>query len=112
MLFAYTIGVSAGPSFFVALRAAAVATIVVVVLLLVAPPALTVLVGQLLGLSGPVLSGVYAGALTNTPALAASLDQLDSEQPVVGYSVTYLGGVLGMLLAAGIAVRTAPHRRA
>ena len=29
---------------------------------------LTRAVGSLLGLSGPVLSGVYAGALTNTPA--------------------------------------------
>jgi len=64
-------------------------------------------VGSLAGLSGPVLSGVYAGALTNTPALAASTERLQSEQPIVGYSVTYLGGVLGMLIAAGIAARTA-----
>ena len=59
--------------------------------------------GTLFGLSGPVLSGVYAGALTNTPALAASTERLQSEQPIVGYSVTYLFGVLGMLVAAGFA---------
>ena len=33
--------------------------------------------GKLLGLSGPVLSGVYAGSLTNTPALAASSSLLE-----------------------------------
>ena len=108
VLFAYTIGVSAGPSFFASLRTGGRA-IVGVVVLLAAAAGLTVLVGHLVGLEGAVLSGVYAGALTNTPALAASLEQLESTQPVVGYSVTYLGGVLGMLIAAGFAVKvTAP----
>jgi putative transport protein len=105
VLFAYAIGVAAGPSFFSALRTGG-RTIVVVVLLLVAGGALTIAVGGLFGLSGPVLAGVFSGALTNTPALAASTEQLQSELPVVGYSVTYLGGVLGMLIAAGLAART------
>jgi putative transport protein len=107
VLFAYTIGVSAGPSFFAALRSGSRA-IGAVVVLLAAAAGLTVLVGHLVGLQGAILSGVYAGALTNTPALAASLEQLESNQPVVGYSVTYLGGVLGMLIAAGFAVKVAP----
>jgi len=107
VLFAYTIGVTAGPSFFSSLRTGG-RTLVTVLGLLVAAGGVTVVVGHLLGLSGPVLSGVYAGALTNTPALAASIEQLKSAQPVVGYSVTYLGGVLGMLLAAGLAVRRHP----
>jgi putative transport protein len=104
-LFAYSIGVSAGPSFFSALRTGG-RVLGVVVALLVGAAGVTLGIGHLLGLSGPVLSGVFAGSLTNTPALAASVEQLHSEQPVVGYSVTYLGGVLGMLLAAGFAART------
>jgi putative transport protein len=105
VLFAYAVGVSAGPSFFAALRTGGRA-LTVVLGLLVTAGAVTLGVGHLLGISGPVLSGAYAGALTNTPALAASVEQLHSEQPVVGYSVTYLGGVLGMMLAAGFAART------
>ena len=96
---------SAGPSFFSALRTGG-RVLGVVVGLIVGAAGVTVAIGHLLGLSGPVLSGVFAGALTNTPALAASVEQLHSEQPVVGYSVTYLGGVLGMLLAAALAART------
>jgi putative transport protein len=107
VLFAYTIGVTAGPSFFASLRTGG-RTLVAVLALLVLAGGVTVVLGHLLGLSGPVLSGVYAGALTNTPALAASLEQLNSTQPVVGYSVTYLGGVLGMMLAAGVALRRHP----
>ncbi len=105
VLFAYAIGVSAGPSFFAALRTGG-RVLTTVLALLVGGAALTLGVGHLLGLSGPVLSGVYAGSLTNTPALAASLAQLKSELPIVGYSVTYLGGVLGMMLAAFLAART------
>ncbi|MCA0330696.1 MAG: hypothetical protein LCI03_12445 [Actinobacteria bacterium] len=107
VLFAYAVGVSAGPSFFSALRTGGRA-IAVVVGVLIAGAAVTLGVGSLLGLQGGVLSGVFAGALTNTPALAASIEQLKNQDPVVGYSVTYLGGVLGMLLAAGIAARTKP----
>ena len=103
-LFAYCIGVSAGPSFFSAVRTGGRVLSTVVGLLVVAA-GVTLVMGKLLGLSGPILSGVYAGSLTNTPALAASSSLWKSQQPVVGYSVTYLGGVLGMLLAAGIAAR-------
>ena len=104
-LFAYTIGVAVGPSFFATLRSGGRSLVLVVGVLVFAAFA-TVGVGHLLGLRGPVLSGVYAGSLTNTPALAASLEQLKSAAPTIGYSVTYLFGVLGMLLAAGISLRT------
>jgi putative transport protein len=104
-LFAYTIGVAAGPAFFATLRHGG-RSLVLVVGLLVGAAGLTLGVGHVLGLHGPVLSGAYAGSLTNTPALAASLEQLKSSAPTVGYSVTYLFGVLGMLLAAAISLRT------
>lgn len=105
VLFAYTVGVAAGPSFFATLRGGGRSLVLAVGLLLLAAVA-TLGVGHLLGLRGPVLSGVYSGSLTNTPALAASLEQLRSSAPTVGYSVTYLFGVLGMLVAAGISLRT------
>src|SRR5664279_180273 len=104
-LFAYTIGVAAGPSFFGTLRSGG-RSLVLVVALLVMAALVTLGVGHLLGLRGPVLSGVYSGSLTNTPALAASLEQLKSSAPTVGYSVTYLFGVLGMLVGAALTVRT------
>jgi putative transport protein len=105
VLFAYTIGVSAGPSFFATVRTGG-RSLVVLVGALVAGAAATVGVGALLGLHGPVLAGVYSGSLTNTPALAASLERLHSTEPTVGYSVTYVFGVIGMLIAAALAART------
>jgi len=105
VLFAYTIGVAAGPSFFATLRGGGRSLVLAVVVLVLAALA-TLGAGHALGLRGPVLAGVYAGSLTNTPALAASLEQLGSSAPTVGYSVTYLFGVLGMLVAAAIGLRT------
>ena len=58
----------------------------------------------------PFVSGIYAGALTNTPALAAATEAWASDLPTVGYSVTYLFGVLGMLLAAMWGMRMAQPR--
>jgi len=111
VLFAYTIGVSAGPSFFATVRSGG-RSLVLAVGLLLGAGLVTLGVGHLLGLRGAVLSGVYAGSLTNTPALAASLEQLKSDAPTVGYSVTYLCGVLGMLIAAGLSLRTTTRARA
>ena len=70
-LFAYVIGVGAGPSFFAALRTGGRALGVVVGALLVGG-LVTVGAANALGLEGPSRSGSYAGALTNTPALAAA----------------------------------------
>lgn len=110
-VFAYVIGVGAGPSFFAAMRTGGRAVGVVVAALLVGA-LVTVLGAHAVGLEGPILSGIYAGALTNTPALAAATEAWSSDLPTVGYSVTYLFGVLGMLLAAFIGLRQSAPRNA
>lgn len=103
-IFAYTIGLSAGPSFFALLREGS-RVIVATALVLVGAAGVTGLLGRWLGLDAGTTAGVYAGALTNTPALAAAGERLGEGGPVVGYSLTYLFGVLGMLAAAGYALR-------
>lgn len=106
-LFTYGIGLSSGPQFFSSLRSQA-RSLGVVALCLVAAAGLVHLLGRLLSLGQGTVAGLYAGALTNTPALAAARDALDgSTEPVVGYSVAYPIGVVGMILAAAIALRIA-----
>lgn len=108
-IFAFVIGVGSGPSFFNSLRSGGKALLAVVLTLLIAA-GVTVGAGLALGIDGPMLSGLYAGALTNTPALAAATQMWDSDIPTIGYSVTYLFGVLGMLVAALIALKTKPTK--
>jgi putative transport protein len=103
-IFAYCIGVASGPSFFGALRHN-LAAVCAVVGLIAGSAVVAYAAGRALGLSPEVTAGVYAGSLTNTPALAAATEQAQSSGPTVGYSVTYLGGVVVMLVIAAWALR-------
>lgn len=99
VLFTYTVGVISGPSFFSSVRSGwkiMVATVGAFVVVAAAG----MIVGKALGLETPVIAGTFAGALTNTPALAAASDASGgSGAPSIGYSIAYLWGVLGMLAA-------------
>jgi len=102
-VFAYCVGVASGPSFFGALRHN-LGAVAAVVGLLAFSAGVAWLAGDLLGLASDVTAGVYAGALTNTPALAAASEQAGGPGPTIGYSVTYLGGVILMLVIAAWAL--------
>jgi putative transport protein len=101
-LFAYTIGLAGGPSFFRGVRAAAPAIVGAVVLVALAA-VLTHVVGSAVGVGSADRAGVFAGALTNTPGLAAAVDTTSSTRPVVGYSLAYPFGVLGIIVAIVLA---------
>lgn len=96
-LFVYTVGLAAGPTLIRTFRRQAPMMIgSAVVLLLVG---LTIVVaGGLLGVGGGFLGGAYAGVGTSTPTLAAATQAAGSEDPAVGYALTYpIGVVLGIL---------------
>lgn len=110
IIFVYTIGLSSGPGFFASFRRKGLRDNTFVFLILLAAAGLTVAFALLLDLRATVASGMYAGSLTNTPALAGILetiirnapaDQLDllETEPVIGYSVAYPMGVIAHLIA-------------
>ena len=49
---------------------------------------------------GPITLGCIAGARTSTPSLGAITDQLNSDIPTLGYSLTYAVGVVVNLIGA------------
>lgn len=116
VVFVYTIGVSSGPAFFASLRSGGLRDNLFVVAMLVFA-AVVLAVGHLVVRPDPAISaGVYAGSLTNTPALASLVDAVSraapealretmAALPVVGYSVAYPMGVLGPILAIFAAQR-------
>jgi putative transport protein len=111
VLFTYTIGVISGPTFFVALRSGW-APIVTVAAALGLGASLTAGLGLALRVPVPTIAGTFAGALTNTPALAAATERSgDAAATTVGYSISYIWGVVGMLLATAIVLRR-DHSRA
>ena len=100
-LFAFVTGISSGPNFFHSLRTAW-PLMLAVALALVAGAGTAVGLGSALGLGRETVAGTFAGALTNTPALAAAGG---TPEATVGYSVAYLFGVLGMLVVSSFALR-------
>jgi putative transport protein len=103
-LFAYTIGLAGGPSFFSGVRRAAPMMLAAVGVML-AVAVVAHLLGGALGLSSGDIAGTFAGAVTNTPGLAAAVEVVDSNEPVVGYSLAYPFGVIGMILAVVVSLR-------
>lgn len=103
-LFTFAIGINSGASFFHNLKTA-VGPILTVVVLYVVVAGVGLGVGKALGMDIALISGTFAGAVTNTPALAAAGEasgQLD--RATVGYSIAYLFGVIGMLVASAAAL--------
>lgn len=108
VVFVYTIGLSSGRQFFASLRRKGLRDNALVLGLLLGAVSLTVAIARLLGLTPGVAAGLFTGSLTNTAALAAVLEYVkgaaagDLErllaEPVVGFSIAYPMGVIGMII--------------
>lgn len=116
VIFVYCIGLSSGRAFFQALRSDGIQANILVVAMLGIGAALTAIIHLLFATTPTQTAGLFAGSLTNTPALAAVLEMVKrmappalQEQllvePVVGYSIAYPIGVLGMILAIALTQR-------
>ncbi len=116
IIFVYTIGLSSGPGFFASFKRKGLRDNTFVFLMLLFAALLTAGAAAVFNLRATVAAGMYAGSLTNTPALAGILetvtrntpaDQLTrvSTEPVIGYSVAYPMGVIAMLIAVYVMQR-------
>jgi len=116
-LFVYTVGLSSGPGFFSSLKGKGLRDNLFTVTVIAVAAGLSVIAHFALGLRAAQTAGMFAGSLTNTPALAAAVDYLklyaartaDSHlnltDPVVGYSIAYPVSVLGMILTIYVVQR-------
>lgn len=116
VIFVYTIGLTSGPSFFASLRRKGLRDNLLVIFVLVLALGLVIIANNALNLTPGLAAGLFTGSLTNTPALAALLDYIQENvsqasldlllaEPVVGYSIAYPMGVLGMMLAIALVQR-------
>jgi putative transport protein len=107
VLFVYTVGLANGTTFVHSFRRRGLRDAGFVAAVLAAAAALVVALSRAVGLDGPTAAGLFAGSLTNTPALAGVLESLAhasgssaslAAEPVVAYSVAYPFGVIGTLV--------------
>jgi putative transport protein len=112
-IFVYTIGLSSGAAFFASFRGKGLRDTIFIAVMLVMSAALVYWLAIYFGIKSTIATGVFAGAMTNTPALGAVLEAIRQRapaemvevllaEPVVGYSVAYPIGVVGPILAIAI----------
>ena len=111
VLFVYTIGLQSGPVFFASFKKRGMKVNLLAVSVLLTVMVLAMAIWKLMGLTVPGVAGLFCGSLTNTPALAASVETLKSlagnvpqdqlqmfiNGPVVTYGLAYPFGVFGMI---------------
>lgn len=99
VLFAYGIGITAGPGFFRAFRLQGKRLAVLALGLVAVAAVVTWAVALVLDIPADLAAGMFAGALTSTPGLAAVMETLPAgNQAAVGYGIAYAFGVLGVVL--------------
>jgi len=104
LLFVYSVGLSAGPSFFRTFRKRGMQFVVLASVVVGTGAMITGFLAYLLHLPAALATGLYAGALTCTPALAAAIDTLGRVLPEaaplvsVGYGIAYPFSMIGMVL--------------
>jgi putative transport protein len=98
LLFIFTIGIQAGPGFFDAFLKYG-RQLMVLCLVLISIGAL-IAVGAILWLKLPadIIVGVFNGAMTSTPGLAAAVEATKSPATAVGFGLAYPFGVIGVIL--------------
>ena len=115
-IFVYTIGLQSGPGFFRNIKQNGFRDILFVVVMLSLSALLLVGLHFLFNFNPSTTAGLFAGVTTNTPALAGLLDAIAnnysgddaarlSEEAVVGYSLSYPMGVLGVMFAIALVER-------
>lgn len=110
-IFTFAIGIQSGPNFFHVIRTAG-GPLASLLAVLGGAALAAVGVGRLLVLKAAMIAGAFAGAVTNTPALAAAGnaaamagDKAGPGDATVAYAVTYLYGVIGMLFFCLLSLR-------
>lgn len=98
LFFIFTIGIQAGPGFLDAALRYGRQLVVITIVLIGTAAFLTFAAIHFFELSVPVAVGLFNGALTSTPGLAAAFDATGSPITAVGYGIAYPAGVIGVIL--------------
>ena len=104
LLFVYAVGLQAGMRFFRTFRSQGFRFIVIAFVTVLVGAVMTVLVAWMWKLPFDLATGLYTGALTCTPALAAVIDSINrlglgnSASVSVGYGIAYPFSMVGVVL--------------
>jgi putative transport protein len=104
LLFVYSVGLQAGPRFFRMFRKQGIRFVIIGIAIALTGVLVTIGLALWLNLPDDLAAGLYTGALTCTPALAAAMDAFSRIAPdlgsavSVGYGVAYPFSMIGVVI--------------
>ncbi|MGC9070845.1 MAG: putative transporter [Elusimicrobiales bacterium] len=105
ILFVYAVGTQVGPGFFSSFKKDGLRLNVMATAIILSGIAITILLSRFFSIGMPLAIGMYTGAVTNTPSLAAA-QQAIINTPLaervndisVGYALAYPGAIIAIIL--------------
>ncbi|MGV6846340.1 MAG: aspartate:alanine exchanger family transporter [Lutibacter sp.] len=98
VLFIFTIGIQAGPSFFESFKKNGRLLAIAASILIISAGLITFLIYYFFGVDKNIAIGLLSGSLTSTPGLAAAIDATGSSLASIGYGIGYPFGVIGVII--------------
>lgn len=99
VMFLYGLGVQFGKQFFAGLSGATGRKYNLVALgALVSAALVTILLLKVMGISNPLMAGIFAGSGTNAATMQAAAEAAQTNEPAIGYAVAFPFGLVGAIL--------------
>ncbi len=98
LLFIFTIGIQSGPGFFRSFRQYGKQLFIIAGIIITSGAVITWLLSSILGIDKALAIGLFNGAMTSTPGLAAAVEVSKSPLASIGYGIAYPFGVIGVVL--------------
>lgn len=98
VLFIYSVGIAAGPGFFKSLKEQGLNFIFLAAIIVFSGGIVTLGLSFLTNTDVKLAVGLFTGAMTSTPGLAAAIDASKSPLASIGYGIAYPFGVLGVII--------------
>lgn len=98
ILFVFTVGMQSGPGFFDSFKKNGQIFLLLAFIVMSSTAAITFAIGKITGLPNELNVGIFSGALTSSPGLAAATEASDSPLVSIAYGLAYPIGIVGVIL--------------
>ena len=98
LLFIFTIGIQSGPGFFRSFKQYGKQLFVIATVIIASGAVVTYALTEFLSIDKALAVGLFNGAMTSTPGLAAAVEVSGSPLASIGYGIAYPFGVVGVVL--------------
>jgi len=98
VLFIFTVGYQAGPSFFETFKKDGKKLLILTFVIIVSGTLVSIICALIFNFSNDLTGGLFTGALTSTPGLAAITEVSEGNNATIGYGIAYPFGVIGVVL--------------